>query len=351
MAKSLVEHCTRHLSPKSATAFAKAVSGVLEAHAAEIRFIQGGSSFAEYLSVRSRTIALNPFFEVIKTEYLEEADWEFNDAWLRLQEEVSRAAGLQNDLIGLLRDIDDGEQLNAVVILMRGFRGYDANRIDHKILARCVSMVAAEHNASAARSFERMADLHRAAQHTPGSSIERVEKAARHIIMMCETHLRWCSSAKRYRLEIAIAEDSHTPASTRPNTPATTVASQPGEDQPLKSCDELPHETLAHPEQALVQSAGIFHGLPSYPDTPECRNLTALVTGATGLSGYHMVKVLAASPQRWKKIYCLSSRSPPPNFFEDLGEGASRVEHIAVNFLDDPSEILQRLKEKNVEHV
>ncbi|KAL2182268.1 NAD(P)-binding-like protein [Thermothelomyces heterothallicus CBS 203.75] len=353
LARALLDHCTRYLSPKSADAFFSAVCRVLEAHAAEVGFLQDrkNDSFPEYLSVRSRTIALNPFFEVIKVEYLAEPDWDFNDAWLRLQDEVSRAAGLQNDLIGLLRDIEDGEQLNAVVILMRGFRGYDANRLDHKILARCVSMVAAEHNASTTRCFERMTELHRAAQNSPGSSIERVEKVARHIIMMCETHLRWCSSSKRYRLEIAVDESYTTPSSSEPNTPATTAAFQSGEVQPLESCASQSREAQAHPEQAVVHSAGIFHGLPSYPDAPECRNLTALVTGATGLSGYHMVKVLAASPQRWRKIYCLSFRAPPPNFFEDLGEGSSRVEHLAVNFLDDPSEIAQRLREKNVEHV
>ncbi|AEO55684.1 NAD(P)-binding-like protein [Thermothelomyces thermophilus ATCC 42464] len=353
LARALLDHCTRYLSPKSADAFFNAVCRVLEAHAAEVGFLQGrnNDSFAEYLSVRSRTIALSPFFEVIKAEYLAEPDWDFNDAWLGLQDEVSRAAGLQNDLIGLLRDIEDGEQLNAVVILMRGFRGYDANRLDRNILARCVSMVAAEHNASAARCFERMTELHRAAQNSPGSSVERVEKVARHIIMMCETHLRWCSSSKRYRLEIAVDENYTSPSSSAPNTPATTAAFPSGEAQSLESCASQSRETQAHPEQAVVHSAGIFHGLPSYPDTPECRNLTALVTGATGLSGYHMVKVLAALPQRWRKIYCLSSRAPPPNFFEDLGEGSSRVEHLAVNFLDDPSEIAQRLREKIVEHV
>ncbi|KAL2158833.1 hypothetical protein VTH06DRAFT_4025 [Thermothelomyces fergusii] len=353
MARSLAGHCTRHLSPKSAAAFLNSACGVLDAHAAEIRFLrdENNHSFPEYLSVRCRTIGLNPFFEVIKAEYLTEADLEFNDAWLRLQEEVSRVAGLQNDLIGLLRDLEDGEQINAVVILMRGFRGYQANQLDNNILARCVSMVVAEHNASAARSFQRMSDLCRAAEHTPGSSIGRVEEVARHIIMMCETHLRWCSSAKRYRLEIPVSEAYPTPASSEPNTPATTVASQPAEDQLLEPCAPQPHEVQEHPEQAVVHSAGIFHGLPSYPDTPECRGLTALVTGATGLSGYHMVKVLAASPGRWKKIYCLSSRAPPPNFFEDLGEGSSRVEHLAVNFLDDSSEIARRLREKGVEHV
>ena len=96
----------------------------------------------------------------------------------------------------------------------------------------------------------------------------------------------------------------------------------------------------------IVQSNGLFQGLPTYPDSADFKNLTAVVTGANGISGYHMVRVLAAAPERWSKIYCLSRRPPPENFFSDLGEGAKRVEHISVDFLSSPSEIAERLKER-----
>lgn len=98
--------------------------------------------------------------------------------------------------------------------------------------------------------------------------------------------------------------------------------------------------------QLTVHSEGIFHGLPTYPASGS-RPLTALVAGATGLSGFHMVKVLAAAPQRWSRIYCLSSRAPPDNFFGDLGEAAAgRVEHLQVDFLDEPERVAERLREK-----
>lgn len=95
-----------------------------------------------------------------------------------------------------------------------------------------------------------------------------------------------------------------------------------------------------------VQSKGHLRGLPVYPKEEPFTNLTALVTGANGLSGYHMVRILADAPERWKKIYCLSRRPPPPHFFEDLGEGASRVEHVSVDFLSGPTEIAKQLKDK-----
>ncbi len=59
-----------------------------------------------------------------------------------------------------------------------------------------------------------------------------------------------------------------------------------------------------------------------------------------------MVKVLAAAPERWGKIYCLSRRPPPDYFFEGLGDQADRVEHVEVDFLADPDSIGKGLAAK-----
>jgi hypothetical protein len=209
MARVLCGHCTRYLSEESAAKFFNAIWEVLQAHLDEIDFLQSGSmdSLPTYMNIRRRTIALNPLFEVIKSEYLNSADMEFKNVWEELQNEVSRAAGLQNDLIGLVRDLEDGEQLNSVMVLMRGFRTSNSDQLEHDILPSCVALVNAEHNQSIARCFEYMTQLHRAAENAEYSSIRRVETAARHIIMLCETHLRWCASAKRYRLDVGINGD------------------------------------------------------------------------------------------------------------------------------------------------
>ncbi|KAK5708814.1 hypothetical protein LTR17_020357 [Elasticomyces elasticus] len=94
----------------------------------------------------------------------------------------------------------------------------------------------------------------------------------------------------------------------------------------------------------LVHSSGIYHGLPTFPESAEYRGLTALVTGANGISGYSMVKVLAAAPGRWSKIYCASRRPPPDYFFTELGDGAERVEHIEADFLSEPAKLAETLK-------
>ncbi len=59
-----------------------------------------------------------------------------------------------------------------------------------------------------------------------------------------------------------------------------------------------------------------------------------------------MVKVLASAPERWSKIYCLSRRPPPDYFYEGLGGGATRVEHVEADFLAKPEQIAENLKAK-----
>lgn len=88
-----------------------------------------------------------------------------------------------------------------------------------------------------------------------------------------------------------------------------------------------------------VYSKGIYHGLPDLSWAP--KGLTAVVTGANGISGAHMVKALGESPDRWSKIYALSRRPPS-------GIWPKTVEHVPVDFLESPEKIAQILKEKNI---
>lgn len=56
-----------------------------------------------------------------------------------------------------------------------------------------------------------------------------------------------------------------------------------------------------------------------------------------------MLRVLAESPERWTKIYCLSRR--PPAIPDGL---PAHAEHIALDFLQEPEDIARILKEKGV---
>ncbi|EWZ28566.1 NAD dependent epimerase/dehydratase family protein-like protein [Fusarium oxysporum Fo47] len=90
-----------------------------------------------------------------------------------------------------------------------------------------------------------------------------------------------------------------------------------------------------------VHSNHIFHGLPQFPD--HVQGLTAIITGANGISGQYMLKVLTQSPKRWARIYCLSRRPPVVE-----GKLPDFVKHIPLDFLDEPDVIAKTLLDKSV---
>jgi len=100
-------------------------------------------------------------------------------------------------------------------------------------------------------------------------------------------------------------------------------------------------------ENFPVYNRGIYHNLPTFD--PSIRNLSAIVTGANGISGFHTMRVLLQSPQRWSKIYALSRRPPPAEMMALLSEDQrSRVKHVACDFLESPETIANALASANV---
>lgn len=96
-----------------------------------------------------------------------------------------------------------------------------------------------------------------------------------------------------------------------------------------------------------VQNKGIFKNLPSF--SPDIKGLTAIVTGANGISGFHTMRVLLESPERWKKVWAASRRPPPKEMMALLPQDQrDRVEHVACDFLSKPDDIAKQLKDKNV---
>ncbi len=94
-----------------------------------------------------------------------------------------------------------------------------------------------------------------------------------------------------------------------------------------------------------LQDKGIFKNLPTF--SPDVKGLTAIVTGANGISGFHTMRVLLESPKRWEKVYAISRRPPPPEMMDLLpAEQRSRVEHVASDFLSKPSDIANAMKDK-----
>ncbi|KAG9519282.1 hypothetical protein KCU93_g8129, partial [Aureobasidium melanogenum] len=92
-------------------------------------------------------------------------------------------------------------------------------------------------------------------------------------------------------------------------------------------------------ELFTIRSDGIYHGLPVFPE--HLKGLTAIITGANGISGTHMLRVLCKNPKRWKKIYALSRSAP-------YLELPSHVEHVSMDLLSEPGDIARQLKERSI---
>ena len=95
---------------------------------------------------------------------------------------------------------------------------------------------------------------------------------------------------------------------------------------------------MSKPQQ--VYSTDIYHGLPVIDE--KHTGLSAIVVGASGISGQSQIDVLLQSPKRFTKIYALSRRAP------QVGKEATAVQHIPTDLLDDPEDTAKKLKDGGV---
>jgi nucleoside-diphosphate-sugar epimerase len=97
-----------------------------------------------------------------------------------------------------------------------------------------------------------------------------------------------------------------------------------------------------------LRSSGIYHNLPQFDIS--ITNLTAIITGAWGISGFGMLRALLDSPQRWSKIYTVSRSPPPPSMLSLLPLPLhSRIQHIPCDFVSSSSaQIASALKDAKV---
>ncbi|PGH32246.1 hypothetical protein GX50_04977 [[Emmonsia] crescens] len=111
----------------------------------------------------------------------------------------------------------------------------------------------------------------------------------------------------------------------------------------IKQTETMAAQTQSPQKFTSIQSKGIYHGLPVIPESDSCKGLTAIVTGANGISGSHMVRVLAESPERWANIYTMSRRAP-------VVDGKyGNVTHVELDFLEtSPEDLAKTMVEKGV---
>ncbi|KAF5677814.1 NAD dependent epimerase dehydratase [Fusarium heterosporum] len=99
--------------------------------------------------------------------------------------------------------------------------------------------------------------------------------------------------------------------------------------------------------QFPLQQKGIYRNLPTFD--PSITGLTAIIAGATGISGFNTIRCLLESPHRWSKVYALS-RSPPSDQLLGLLEPSQResLHHVPVDLLSSAEEVANSLRSASV---
>ncbi|KAF2171853.1 hypothetical protein M409DRAFT_18086 [Zasmidium cellare ATCC 36951] len=106
-------------------------------------------------------------------------------------------------------------------------------------------------------------------------------------------------------------------------------------------------------EQYPLRQSGIYRNLPNF-DT-SIKDLTAIIVGATGISGFNTLRCLLDSPQRWKTIYALSRKPPTEEMWSLMTpEQQARVQHVPIDLsksADETSTTLEQAGVRSVDHV
>lgn len=96
-----------------------------------------------------------------------------------------------------------------------------------------------------------------------------------------------------------------------------------------------------------LRDNGIYRNLPQFD--PSLSNLTAVITGANGISGFGLLRALLDSPTRWSKIYTISRKPVPLEMLRLVDQSLlGRIQHVPCDFLSDSTSIAEAMKKFNV---
>ncbi|KAM0343536.1 hypothetical protein ACHAPU_008431 [Fusarium lateritium] len=96
-----------------------------------------------------------------------------------------------------------------------------------------------------------------------------------------------------------------------------------------------------------LRQVGIFRNLPTFD--PSIKDLSAIICGAGGISGFNTLRALLDSPERWAKIYILSRSGLSKEQLNLIpSELRSRIKHVPTNMSSSPEEIAKSLSENGV---
>ncbi|KAF7189632.1 hypothetical protein HII31_09076 [Pseudocercospora fuligena] len=147
-----------------------------------------GPSPEAYLAVRTHTIGLEPFFTILESLLLDRRDDTPTASYATLIASVSLAVGLQNDIVGLEKDLSIGERLNMILLATKQNEEQD--------LETALTMAIAMHNDAVKTSLSCYQELISGISCFADQDLGLVAKSA---LLFLRTHYSWATHSRRYQ--------------------------------------------------------------------------------------------------------------------------------------------------------
>lgn len=133
-----------------------------------------------------------PFFTMIGSLRVSERERHFEEI-KELERRVCQVVGLQNDLVGLEKDLKNGEIMNAVIITARDKAVGQETDISHQHIEEICDL----HNDWMLSTVEAWEVIQRSTK----SELEEMILGTE-VLAFADTHLKWCVSSKRYQAKL-----------------------------------------------------------------------------------------------------------------------------------------------------
>lgn len=160
-------------------------------------------SIDEYMTIRTRTIGIAPLATLLASEHLDDEHVK-SSALRALEKEVYALVGLQNDVLGLEKDLRTGEMMNFVVV----DSGIDLSSSEvmtedgRSKVRGGVAHLVVYHN----ERLQLAKRLRKVISSRPEENGER--EVAEGLYLLTATHFYWASAARRYRVSYSESSDS-----------------------------------------------------------------------------------------------------------------------------------------------
>ncbi|KAL1635310.1 hypothetical protein SLS56_001733 [Neofusicoccum ribis] len=185
--RSLRMRISQLLGHGSAIAMLRDVKACLEGQMDELRYRSSPcTSLQEYSRIRHRSIGAMPFLTLAALQLAHDSSAKANRFLVSLKELVVSIVFLQNDLVGLEKDLKEDVSMNAFMV-MRQSRGSPTIPTSEDL-----AELAAQHNALVSKALF----MYRRNAGQDGSDTYTL--AATSIISFIETHLTWARKSRRY---------------------------------------------------------------------------------------------------------------------------------------------------------